>query len=321
LADAAARELFVERLTAPVPATGAEPARWAHLLVRLDSHFAGRIAERSARTLAASLAVFTRMARPDLLAEISTAVVDRFASDRLGAGVSPATVNKDLRAVKVALRRAEDWGLITRAPKIRPLKEPGLIKHATTPEEFVRLYSAAPDSWWRALFFTLFTTGWRISETLSIRWSDIDFDAGTIRLRAETTKGKRDEILAVTPRVFEHLLELPKKGEGPFVCQRNRWLWERASRIAKAAGLARFGFHDLRRGFATQNADRFSGPILQRLMRHKSFATTQRYLSLADRLRSKPPDVFVPPVVPPTANPPKRAPERAPKPDMTTDNQ
>jgi integrase len=46
----------------------------------------------------------------------------------------------------------------------------------------------------------------------------------------------------------------------------------------------RYGFHDLRRAFATANAETLTASVLQALMRHKSFTTTQRYVNMAKQL-------------------------------------
>ena len=45
-----------------------------------------------------------------------------------------------------------------------------------------------------------------------------------------------------------------------------------------------YGFHDLRWGVATMNAGSLSTDALQALMRHKSYATTQRYVNLAPQM-------------------------------------
>jgi integrase len=45
-----------------------------------------------------------------------------------------------------------------------------------------------------------------------------------------------------------------------------------------------YGFHDLRRAFATMNADRLTPDALQALMRHKSYTTTQVYINLARQI-------------------------------------
>src|SRR5262249_14839145 len=45
-----------------------------------------------------------------------------------------------------------------------------------------------------------------------------------------------------------------------------------------------YGFHDFRRAFATMNAARLTPDALQALMRHKSYSTTQLYISMARQM-------------------------------------
>jgi len=76
---------------------------------------------------------------------------------------------------------------------------------------------------------------------------------------------------------------------------RRKTLWEHLNKIQTKAGLKKvcrkshvhseqcqfYGFHDFRRGFATENAGNVSASELQTLMRHSSYATTQRYINMA----------------------------------------
>ena len=67
-------------------------------------------------------------------------------------------------------------------------------------------------------------------------------------------------------------------------------LFKQFAALQKAAGVKpttknRYGFHDLRRGFATMNADRLTADVLQAMMHHQNYTTTQRYIALARQLR------------------------------------
>lgn len=77
-------------------------------------------------------------------------------------------------------------------------------------------------------------------------------------------------------------------------------LWLQFHAIQKAAGIkltcsvagkhkctdacGYYGFHDLRRGYASVNAPNLTADALQKLMRHKSYTTTQRYIAMASPL-------------------------------------
>ena len=58
-----------------------------------------------------------------------------------------------------------------------------------------------------------------------------------------------------------------------------------------------YGFHDLRRAFATMNADRLTGDALQALMRHKSYQTTQVYINMARQMDAAVAGLHVPDVL------------------------
>ena len=51
------------------------------------------------------------------------------------------------------------------------------------------------------------------------------------------------------------------------------------------ATYAFYGFHDLRRAFATTNAPRLKPETSQKLMRHKSYQATLRYVAMVDQVR------------------------------------
>jgi integrase len=155
-------------------------------------------------------------------------------------------------------------------------------------------------------------TGWRISEILALRRDDLDLKAGTAITRAEDNKGKRDEAVNLHPVVVEHLRKLAGFTPNVFHWPHDRrTLQTEFAKLQEAAEIklpclaehthSRFcyvyGFHDLRRAFATMNADKLSAEALQALMRHKSYQTTQRYINMTGRLKEAVASLHVPAVL------------------------
>jgi integrase len=240
------------------------------------------------------------------------------------AKISAATLNKALRYLKAALRTAVEWGDLKKMPRVRFQREPKRLATYVTPEHFAAIYAAcesvqsptdirnvAPCDWWRALLIATYLTGWRIGQILELRWSDIDLEAGMAVTRAEGNKGRRDMQIPVHPMMVEHLRRIRASFSDvvfPWPHGRRR-LWTVFDGIQSRAVLADgsplppsgkggrwYGFHDLRRAFASLNAGSMNVFELQQLMQHKSLATTQTYVNLANQLNPKVANLFVPPL-------------------------
>jgi len=260
---------------------------------------------------------YQRLMRPKLLSDITRQTLSRFATKRLaetyhGKPISRATVNRDLRQLRAFLREAVKRRYLAVAPPFDFLKEPRRIPTSIDEKIFCALYensgaatvpsgdAYSPSDWWQAYLVMLFLTGWRAMEPLSVPRKDIDWDNGRVFLRAEASKGRRDELVPLHPLILDHLQRVQSSEPMllPWPYGRRR-LWDEFHRIQDAAGIKRsdgsyYGFHDLRRGFATLNAGRLSADVLQRLMRHRHYTTTQRYINLARQLNPAIQDLFVP---------------------------
>jgi integrase len=221
--------------------------------------------------------------------------------------VSPATINKDLRHIKAALRVAHEWGYLPEVPKIRMVKEPQKLPTYVTPEHFDLIYTKAcdlakfpqnhgqhytPADRWRTLVVTAYMTGLRVGEILAVRREDLKLETGELITRWDNTKTDRDEVVPLHPVVVEHIRRIVGDGQLVFPwCHDPRTLWVEFTRIQLVAGIHLpcpdkhehtpschvYGFHDFRRPFATVNAPRLKSEVLQRLMRHKSYQTTQKH--------------------------------------------
>ncbi|WLD10860.1 tyrosine-type recombinase/integrase [Planctellipticum variicoloris] len=264
---------------------------------------------------------------------VSGKSIDDFVSARLaergkqvGSTTSIETVNRQLRRLKAALRTALRWKYIEEVPEIKFLKGDRKLHRFVTPEHFAAILNAckssttpdghhfAAETWWRGLLTFAYLTGWRIGEILALDWRDVDLDAGTALTRAESNKGRRDSMVALHSVIVDAIR--PLKGFQPRVFP---WkadlkdLYSEFHRLQAAAEISlecanprphecssactRYGFHDLRRAFATLNATRMPAEVLQTLMRHASYQTTQRYIKLAEELTPAMQNIYVPPVL------------------------
>ena len=136
-----------------------------------------------------------------------------------------------------------------------------------------------------AAFRLLMLTGCRRNEILTLRWEDVDLDAGELRLRDAKT-GARS--VALSPAARKVLATMPRLPDNPWVIAgprpgrrlsslNGRWLVVRAR-----AGLEDVRIHDLRHSFASRAlALGESLTMIGRLLGHRKVQTTARYAHLA----------------------------------------
>ena len=132
----------------------------------------------------------------------------------------------------------------------------------------------------------LLLTGWRESEALTLKWTDVNLDRGTATL-PDTKTGRSQRVLGAPARLL--LSNLPRVGESPFVfpgAAAEKPLTE-ISRVwyavRAAATLDDVRLHDLRHSFASVSASSGGSLLLiGKLLGHKDTATTSRYAHLLD---------------------------------------
>ena len=131
----------------------------------------------------------------------------------------------------------------------------------------------------------LIFTGCRLSEILTLRWDDVDFEAQCLRLPMSKTGSKvvhlgapALEVLAGIDRVEGNpYVIVGQKARTHLVNMQKPW-----RRIRKRAGLDDVRLHDLRHTFASFGAGAgLSLPIIGKMLGHTQPQTTQRYAHLA----------------------------------------
>jgi integrase len=220
--------------------------------------------------------------------ECLTPLVLRTWSERLRRSLKPGTVRQYLDSLSAVLTIAvEDLGWLAVHPmrKVpKPPPSPGRVR-ILSPEERARLLDACQASrnpWLYALVSLALMTGCRRGELFGLRWQDVDWERGCLRLAETKTR-------------VRHPVPVPSAGLALLAAMHNgqpasAWIFtgtrppgdfpgEHAWRTAlKRAELYDVVFHDLRHTFASYML--MSGASLAEvaeLLGHTNLAMTRRY--------------------------------------------
>ena len=195
---------------------------------------------------------------------------------RSGKPAADRTIQQDLKLLLAILNwaarsRDEEGRFLLESNPLRGLKAPS-EKNPTrvmlTQAEYEALIRVAEEVNWRfrVALVLAHETGHRIGAIRQLRWSDIDFEGGTIHWRAEHEKSGYEHRTPATAEALEALEEarrcnsdtrdapvLPSPTE-PSACV-NRWLirawWKKAEKLAGLEPKRGRGWHSLRRKFAS----------------------------------------------------------------------
>ncbi|MBM4395723.1 MAG: tyrosine-type recombinase/integrase [Deltaproteobacteria bacterium] len=201
-------------------------------------------------------------------------------------GLSGSRGNRYLATLSSLFHRAFDRGLVRENPvkRVKRFREsPGRLRYLDS-EEIDRLLGSCGLDLRDAVICAL-GTGMRLGEIFSLRWRDLDFEAGFIHVVDSKNGERRDVPLSAA---IAKALEGRKGRGGEWVFARPdgttcksfmRTAWDKAR---ARAGLEDVRFHDLRHTFASHlvmgGASEFA---VQQLLGHKCLAMTRRYSHLS----------------------------------------
>jgi len=225
--------------------------------------------------------------------------------------LSSYSINRILSALRSYLKFLEDvdYKSPVSAASVKLLKTEK--KYGQVPElnELIKLIEA-PSTFEkdmniklrnRAMLETLFATGMRISELLSLKREQLD-ETGRIYVMG---KGKKQRFVYLTPRAIQHLKYYlrTRHDDSPFmfIPYRGRNNTQKAKKISAnylQYKIKRYrellsinipiSAHSLRHGFATYLAESGANPAaIQILLGHESLDTTTRYVHASDRYAEK----------------------------------
>jgi integrase len=154
---------------------------------------------------------------------------------------------------------------------------------------FWRAAAELPNPIHRDLITLLLFTGLRRSEATGLRWEEVDFTAGMIRIPPERMKGKKQHDLPMCDVVHDMLVARRAIGRDRLVFSSNgKAIDPKAAfaAIAAATGI-KVSSHDMRRTFLTVAESTDVSPMaLKRLVAHTSGDVTSGYVIMStERLR------------------------------------
>jgi integrase len=187
--------------------------------------------------------------------------VERFLTRRLQ-DCALATSNKYLRTLAAAFGRAVRRGYLKVNPAagVRQIREPEQQIRILTVKETGKLLASCRSQTWCSLIVLALTTGMRFGELRALRWRDVNFEAGVVRVRNtpdHVTNSKRERPVALLPEAAQVLAKLPRRGDSVFTTDAGQLLHGNPREFhhtVKQAGVERCTLHDLRRTFVSQLA-------------------------------------------------------------------
>jgi integrase len=223
--------------------------------------------------------------------DITTARINRYIEKRQSQGVSNATINRELSAIKRAFNLAAQSTppKVAQVPYIPMLVEnnvrKGFIEHA----EYRRLSNELPD-YLKPVFTFAYLTGWRKSEILDLKWNHVNLADGIVRLEPGETKNKEGRTLYMEPELWDMMKALQKNRRHvcPYVFDSNghkigdfRKPWKKSCKII---GKPELLFHDLRRS-GVRNMVRAGIPerVVMTISGHKTRSIFDRYDIVSER--------------------------------------
>lgn len=174
-----------------------------------------------------NLKQFVHVFGDKILTDITPFLLEKWRTKRLESGTNPATINRNITALKAALAKAVEWGFIELNPlaklKLSKIDHIGKLRYLTRDEEIrlrkaleireeksraardtankwrrMRGYEEFPDlrkqtftDYIKPMILISLNTGLRKGELLSLTWNNINFELATLSVAGETAKSGR----------------------------------------------------------------------------------------------------------------------------------
>jgi site-specific recombinase XerD len=173
-------------------------------------------------------------------------------------------------------------------------KKPQQLPKLLNEDEISRLFNALTNKKHKAMLFTAYSAGLRVSEIVNLKLSDID--SGRMQILVERAKGKKDRYVNLSPVLLDILRQYlnvcrprPKiflfESESTGEAYPTRTVQQIFSNAKHKAGIRKeVGIHSLRHSFATHLLDKgVDIRYIKDILGHFNIKTTERYLHVSKK--------------------------------------
>lgn len=197
------------------------------ILRRLEGRIAdGQLTPASTRVLFSDLAkdlerdygVMDRRSTPDLkrrlkkhvlpllgnlrASSITKSTITEYIERRQGEHAKPASINRELAAIKRAYALGRESGKVIGGPVVKLLPEDNERETAFSDAQFLSIHRHA-NVMLRDVMTVAYWTGWRKTSILRMEWPQVDFAGGWISLLTVATKNRKATKFPLVPELLE----------------------------------------------------------------------------------------------------------------------
>jgi integrase len=237
--------------------------------------------------------------------DITTARVKTYIDDRMNKGLSNASINRELAALKRMFHLGAECTppKVNLIPHIPMLKENNVRKGFFEHDQYLALKMSLPD-YLRPVVCFGYHSGWRKEEILELTWDRVDLREGLVRLDPGETKNEEGRTFYLNEELTTELKALfsQRRLDCPYVFQRGgnrikdfRGAWDKACIESWLFEVVRDDqgketktptriFHDLRRS-AIRDMVRsgVSERVAMKVSGHKTRSVFDRYNIVSDQ--------------------------------------
>jgi integrase len=244
------------------------------------------------------------------LSKLDTPNIQALYTTKLQAGLKPASIRYIHAVLRCALEKAVDLRLIPRNPAVSA-RPPKIVQEEITPldvEQTRVLLEGVKGDRFECLYVLSLTCGLRMGESLGLRWSDIDLEAGTLRVHRQLQRVREGGglVFSEPKNASRRTIDLPQRALEALRSHRKRQIEQQLSAgtkwqdndlvfasykgtpmdaqnivnryfkpLLRRAGLPDIRWHDLRHTCATLLLSRGTHPTyVQKLLGHASVQLT-----------------------------------------------